>query len=330
MPKLDQNAGNETEPDFEDNQEPEAVVEAPADSQSSTTPMSPEEQEEHDAEAAGVNIDEKAEKKIRNTELKALKKDLKELGTLYGGGKTSMINVAERVTQAAMKKAVSLADAENIYDLFHNAAEAKATIDDAGVVPDAAVEEKPLSKDAAENKKQQVRKFEQFIELGNKFDETAEDLIRRARNIHLKALAGNRDTVKPGSTYTILVAIARANKTRKESQGVMSDQEINDYLYVAPKPENAQADEWKKVEQAIDAVQAALRGGRGDNARAPIEAHTVPGQHLLRALEELRQALGAGAPERLDALDKAESDRAQKLDEANALKATKGKRKKAA
>ena len=344
MVKLDPNAGQDTEAhevDFEQELPPdEAEVTGEATQQSEPVnegPTEPSEQEQADLEAAGVNTDEVNETKARKREHKLLMKDLKEYGTLYGGGKTSMINLAERVVESAMKKAISPADAGNVYDTFKKAAEAKATMDTGDVIPDAAAEENAPIATNEESYKAQVRKIEDFIALGNTFDDSedgASDLIRRARNIHIKLLEGNRETVKKGSTYTILTGIAAAHvgrqAKRKVSQGPMTDDEIHKHLWVEPKPENQPADEWSKVEQALAAANSAQRGGRGENPRPAITADTLAGKHLQEAIESLRQCLGEGAPERLQKMEAAEAEAQRLKDQAAADKAAKKASKKKA
>ena len=331
--QLDPNAGQDTDVEFEADPNgelsettPESGDESP-DSDPGTTP------EEQDAlDAAGVNVNEADDAKTRKREFNLLKKDVRDYGTLYGGGKTSMINLAERIVEAAQKKAVTPADASNMYDIFKKAADAKSTTTE-GVVPDeAAVENAPIV-DKTESYDTQVRKIKDFITLGNTFDDDemgAVDLIKRAKAIHFELLKADRTTLKKGSTYTILCGVAAAHvgaqAKRKVSQGPMTDDEIRKYLFV-PKPADVgPADEWKKVQDALNSASAAKKGGRGEGARQPITSDTLAGQHLDRAIEALRECLGAGAPERLAAIEAEEAEAQRAIDEAAAKKAAKGKK----
>lgn len=327
--QLDPNAGQDVDVEFEADPNAELQDSPTHESEENgdeATEAAPTQQEQDDLEAAGVNIDEAAENKARKREHKALMKDVKEYGTLYGGGKTSMINLAERLVEGAQKKAVTADDAQFIYDTFKKAADAKATTPE-GVIEDAAVQDNAPIVDNEESYKAQIAKIENFITLGNTFDEEgagAVDLIRRAKSIHFELLKGNRETLKKGSTYTILCGVAATHvgkyAKRKVSQGPMTDEELRDWLWVAPKPEADPADEWKKVEDALNAAKAAKRGGRGENRRAPITSDTLAGQHLDNAIHELRECLHHGAPNRLQKIEAEEAEAQRKADDAEAKK----------
>lgn len=296
--------------------QPHAVgAEVPQHSESETNgdeePTAEEQaQTEADLEAAGVNISEAQEEKVRRREYKALIKDVKEYGANKGVGATSMINLAERVTEAAMKHAIYPDDGNAIYDAFAEARDKKGQLDDVGAVPDEANMEKAPNQSTEDSYNSQLSKIKSFIKLGNKHDKSAGDLVRRVRNIHIGLLKGDRETLKKGSTYTIMTSLASANEKRTTAQGVMTDQEIRDYLYVAPKPETAK-DGIGKMEDALASCKAARKGGKD---RDPID-----NVHLDNAISELRQAIGECDPARLAEIDKkeaeAEAERIQKEEE---------------
>lgn len=273
--------------------EPEATTEA--------TPED-DEQTQADLEAAGVNMDEAAEEKQQKKWKKLLLKDVEKYGMAHGSGKSSMINLAERVTEAAMRKTIYPDNTEEIYDAFRNAAEAKGQLPDVGVIPDAAVAENTPIESSEESRSSQVSKLKGFIKLGNRWDTDATDIIRRARNLHFQVLKGDRRGVRKGSTYTILCGVVSKQMARTTAQGALSDADIHEYLSVPIKPEKA-ADGYTKVEQALMAAVAA-RKGSDKSQREPIESDA-----LEAAIENLRQCLGEGAPERLAEIDKEAADK---------------------
>lgn len=291
---------------FEDqtNSESETVVTDEA------APSADEEaQTEADLEAAGVNIDEAQEEKVRAREKRALMTAVKQYGGLYGGGKTAMINLAERVTEAAMKKAIDGSNVEEIYKAYKEAADKKGQLDDAGIIPDTATMEKAPVQTNEDSYKSQLSKLGHFVTLGNKFDEDAGDFVRRVRNIHIKLLEGDRSTLKVGSTYSIMSQLASVCHKRNVTQGVMTDSEIHDWLYV-PKVENAPVTGPKKILDALIAAESAKKGGK--------EREGIDNVHLDAAILELQQALGEVGKELLDAhvaeKAKAEADAQAKAD----------------
>lgn len=320
----------------EDNDD-NVVIEDEANSESETVETSPSADEaaqtEADLEAAGVNIDEAQEEKVRAREKRALMSAVKQYGGLYGGGKTAMINLAERVTEAAMKKAIDGSNTKEIYDAYKEAADKKGQLDDAGIIPDTATMEKAPVQTNEDSYKSQLSKLGHFITLGNKFDEDAGDFVRRVRNIHIKLLEGDRSTLKVGSTYSIMSQLASVNHKRNVTQGVMTDDEIHDWLYV-PKVENAPVTGPKKI---LDALIAAESAKKGSNSGAhPREG--IDNVHLDAAILELQQALGEVGKELLDAhvaeQAKAEAEAQAKADakaakaaEAAANKGKRGRRK---
>lgn len=318
-----ENVGEEQDLDvtFEDFSNPESTTDAEETSQDPegevTHESEPEpeptaeetSQTEQDLENAGINRSDKSAQAEKRRETTALMTDVRKLGEAHGAGKTSMIGLAERVTEAAMKRAIAPSDAGNIYDKFRDAANKKGQIDDSGVIPDDAVSENAPIMSSEESRLAQVSKLGNFIELGNKFDVDASDLVRRARNIHLEQLKGDRKTLMKGSTYTILVSVASANVKRKSNQGVMTDDEIHKHLW-RPAPVETPKDGIAKLEQALDAVKAAKKGSK--------EREAILNPRLDDIISELRQAIGEEDPARLQAIEdeeaKAEADRKAKED----------------
>ena len=315
--KLD-NVGEEAEVIFEDFSQPDettdgSAVNDPATPESEPAPTPEEDaQTEADLDAAGVNTSEKDAARARRIETTALYRDVKALGKAHGAGKTSMIGLAQRITASAMKRAIAPDDAGDIYDEFREAANTKAELPDVGVIPDAAVSENAPIETNDESRQTQVSKLRNFIELGNKFDETASELIQQGLSTHIKLLAGDRKTLMKGSTYTILVSLASANAKRKTSQGVMTEDEIEKHLYRAPAAETPK-DGVAKLEQALEAVKAAKKGAK--------EREAILNPRLDDIISELRQAIGEEDPSRLAAIeaeeDEAEAERKRKEDAKN-------------
>ena len=263
-------------------------------------------QEAADLEAAGVNTSEADDEKARKRQYRQLIKKVASLGTEYGAGKISMIALAETVTEAAMRKAVYPDDAEALYDKFKEMADDKATIDDAGLVPDAATSEKPDNKTADQSRASQLSKLKNFIKLGNKFNDDAGDLIRRARNIHLEALKGDRVGLKKGSTYSILTGIAGANEKRNDkTENEKTDEEIHKY-HTVPVKEDTTHDGAKKILDALISAKAARNGGK--------EREPVSNVHLDNAINELSQALGEVNADLLTTHEAEEKAKADKRD----------------
>lgn len=283
-------------------------------------------QDQADQEAAGVNATQKDDEAARKRGYRALLKDVGVTGADYGAGKTSMIRLAEVVTEGAMHDIISPEHADEIYDKFRAAADAKGTIEDAGLVPDEATMERAPANDKGDDKSraQQLSKLRAFIKLGNKFTDDASDIVRRARNIHLGLLQGDRKTLKPGSTYTWLCNTATAqlkHATTTKTTHVFSDDEITALM-------TQEVEEPKTKEGAdklLDAIIAAKAAQNGSADRAP-----VPSDELAAAIDYLQQALAAVDPNKLkeyeDRLADAEAKKAEaeaKRAEAAAAKAAK-------
>jgi hypothetical protein len=252
----------------------------------------------------GVNISDADTDKLKARSKREFLRDIDKIGMAYGAGKTSMISLAERTTEAAMDHQIGVDDAEEVYNRFRKNADAKATIDEAGLVPDEAIEDKVASAP------QQVSKLRNFIRLGNKMDTDASDVIRRARNIHIGLLGSgvDRKGVKKGSTYTILVAVAREQLDKARAGQPMTDEDLRKFMSVEV-AETGPKDGAAKVLAALNAATAARDGSEN---RAPVD-HPA----LDAAIDNLRQTLGEIAPDRLQALDdeaaQAELDRQERV-----------------
>ena len=238
-------------------------------------------------------------------------------GADFGAGKTSMIRLAEIVTEAAMNGIISVEHAEEIYDKFRAEADKKGTIDEAGLVPDEALMENPsASKGDDKSKAQQLSKLRAFIKLGNKFDTDASDIVRRARNMHLGLLAGDRKTLKPGSTYNVLYAVATAqmkHATSTKTMHVFTDDELSAIMSddaKADRPDPTGAD------KILDALKSAVSARKGTAERAP-----APSEELDNAIQWLEQALAATNPELLSEYEKSVEEAEQKKAEAEAKRA---------
>jgi hypothetical protein len=283
------------------------------DANGDVTQQSDATQEEPEEELSNVSASEQEKTLVR--EKRALLKDVGLIGAAYGAGKTSMISLAERVTEAAMSGSINPKDAEDIYNRFKEKADAKATLDDlTSPVPDAATADKPSQVDDDKSKKQQLSKLRSFIKLGNEYEDDGLDIVRRARNIHLRMLEGDRKAVMQGSTYTILVSVA--SHQVKDGKGVpMTDDEIEDFLGVE-QHDKAPPDGMAKLEAALANAKAAQKGGK---ERAPIES-----EHLDRAIQALREAIAEqpNGEERLKAID----EKANKQEEKAAVAAFKASR----
>jgi len=198
-----------------------------------------------------------------------------------------------------------------IYDKFREGVVAKSTYEDAGVVPDEAAMERAPKENGDKSRDQQLSKLRQFIYLGNKYETDALDLVRKARNMHIDLLrqaAGSDEAkrgVKPGSTYSILVDVARAQlKKQKEAveagkrsgvkhvglAPVLTDAELS-ALMTQKVQETAPMTGEEKLLAAYITAKAAEKGYKDRNP--------VPSEELTNAIEWLRQALIKTAPDLL-------------------------------
>ncbi len=277
------------------------------------------------AAANGSNAPKDASPRMQ---LNALKRTVMGLGAQHGAGKTSMIALAEVVTEAAQDNILTPDLVGDVYDKFREGVTAKSTYEDAGVVPDEAAMDRIGNVDQDKSREQQLSKLRQFIHLGNKYDSDALDLIRKARNMHIDLLRqalGSAETkkgVKPGSTYSILVDVARAQlKKQKDAleagrksgvkhtglAPVLTDDELS-ALMTQPVKDNQPMTGEEKLLAAYLTALAAEKGGK--------ERNPVPSDELANAIQWLKAALAVTAPDLLkdheDSITQAEQDKAEK------------------
>ena len=325
---------------------PEAEVDAsfsPGETEANPTGNEPEgdagesEQDAADREAAGIpdkptrpaaNGSNAPKDASPRMQLNALKRTVMGLGAQHGAGKTSMIALAEAVVEAAQDNILTPDLVGDIYDKFREGVTAKSSYEDAGVVPDEAAMERIGNVDQDKSREQQLSKLRQFIHLGNKYDSDALDLIRKARNMHIDLLRqalGSAETkkgVKPGSTYSILVDVARAQlKKQKDAleagrksgvkhtglAPVLTDDELSALMTQPVKDTQPMTGEEKLLAAYLTAL-AAEKGGK--------ERNPVPSDELSNAIQWLKAALAITAPDLLkdheDSITQAEQDKADK------------------
>ena len=325
---------------------PEAEVDAsfsPGETEANPTGNEPEgdagesEQDAADREAAGIpdkptrpaaNGSNAPKDASPRMQLNALKRTVMGLGAQHGAGKTSMIALAEAVVEAAQDNILTPDLVGDIYDKFREGVTAKSSYEDAGVVPDEAAMERIGNVDQDKSREQQLSKLRQFIHLGNKYDSDALDLIRKARNMHIDLLrqalgsAEAKKGVKPGSTYSILVDVARAQlKKQKDAleagrksgvkhtglAPVLTDAELNVIMTQPVKDTQPMTGEEKLLAAYLTAL-AAEKGGK--------ERNPVPSDELSNAIQWLKAALAITAPDLLkdheDSITQAEQDKADK------------------
>ena len=233
-----------------------------------------------------------------------LKGEVFKLGALHGGGKTSMIALAETVTEAAQDDAITVEQVPEIYDQFKKGATKASTYEDAGEVSDEAA----LGMAPAKSIEQQLSKLRQFVVLGNRYNTDALDLIRKARNMHIELLraangsAEAKKGIKAGSTYTVLVDVARAqiSKQKKAIEAgktsgvkhtglapVLTDEELRDIM-TQDVPESVDKTGEDYLLDTLIKAKATRKGSDKRNAITSVE--------LDNAIEWLRTALGSVAP----------------------------------
>ena len=282
--------GNDTDQDIAD-QEAAGVAPAP------TRPTA-------HAQGNGSNSPRTVSPKAQFNKLKA---DVFKLGALHGGAKTSMIALAETVTEAAMEDAITVEQVPDIYDSFKKGATKASVYEDAGEVSDEAA----MGMAPAKSIEQQLSKLRQFVILGNRYQSDALDLIRKARNMHIELLrAANGDAevkkgIKPGSTYSVLVDVARLQlKKQKEAieagkkSGVKhvglaplaTDTELRDLMTQEVKETIEKTGEDYLLD-TLNKAKATYRGSKTRNA--------ITSDELANAIEWLRQALAKADPDML-------------------------------
>jgi hypothetical protein len=279
------------------------------------------------AHASNGMGDNKRENVSPKMQLNALKRTIMALGAQHGAGKTSMIALAETVTEAAQDGIITEALVGDIYDKFREGVSAKSTYETAGEVPDEAALDRIPATTGDKSREQQLSKLRQFIHLGNKYDSDALDLICTARNMHIDLLrqANGSDEarrgIKPGSTYNILVDVARAQLKKQREAVEAGKKSGNKHVGLAPvltrdelsalmtQPiiDKAPMTGEEKLLAAYITAKAAEKGGK--------ERNPVPSDELSNAIQWLRAALAATAPDLLKEheakLAQAEADKAQ-------------------
>ena len=325
-PKID-NVGEETDPanEVETSFVPGEGEANPAGNEVEADPSEADtEQDKADQEAAGV-----ADKPTRpaatpatngsnnprtvspTAQFNKLKSDAQKLGLVYGGGKTSMIALAEIVTEAAQDRAITPEQTKDVYDRFKAGVSKASSYEDAGEVPDDAA----MGSAPAKSIEQQLSKLRQFVILGNTYQFDALDLVRKARNMHIEMLrAANGDAnvkkgIKPGSTYSIMVDVARAQlgKHKKAVEAAkaagqkmagnaptLTDDELRDCMTQAVNEPVDKTGEDYLLDTLIKA-KATFKGSDKRNA--------ITSDELSNAIEWLRAALGKAAPELLSKHD---------------------------
>jgi hypothetical protein len=245
------------------------------------------------------------------TQYNNLKNKVLGLGKLHGGGKTSMIALAEAVVEAAQDGAITPEQTSEVYDKFKEGVTKASSYEDAGEVSDEAA----MGAAPAKSLEQQLSKLRQFVYLGNKYESDALDLVRKARNMHIELLRvanGSADAkkgVKPGSTYAILVDVARAQlkkqkdaveagkKTGVKHTGlapVLTDDELRGLMTQEVKEPVDKTGEDYLLDTLIKA-KATYKGSDKRNA--------ITSEELANAIEWLRQALAKAAPDLLSQHD---------------------------
>lgn len=258
-----------------------------------------------------------------------LKQEVAKLGMLHGGGKTSMIALAEAVVEAAQDGAITPEQTSEIYDKFKEGVTKASTYEDAGEVPDEAA----MGAAPAKSIEQQLSKLRQFVYLGNKYESDALDLIRKARNMHIELLrtAGAnpeaKKGIKPGSTYSVLVDVARlqlkkqkdaveaGKKSGQKHTGlapIVSDDELRALMTQEVREPVDKTGEDKLLDTLILA-RATYKGSDKRNA--------ITSEELANAIEWLRQALAKADPDMLAQYDADEAAAAQAKAQAAADKA---------
>ena len=137
---------------------------------------------------------------------------VQKLGELHGGGKTRMIALAEVVTEAAQDGVVTVEQSARNLRPLQGWRDQGVNLRGRG----RSLRRSGAWRGSGEVNRAAVSKLRQFVILGDKYESDALDLVRKARNMHIELLrAANGDAevkkgIKPGSTYSVLVDVARA------------------------------------------------------------------------------------------------------------------------
>lgn len=227
------------------------------------------------------------------------------IGTQHGNGKKALVVLAQTITEGAGLQVIKPTAAKTFYKKFRSASDKKAVVEGGKVI-------------GAEGNegswKVQVSKLNSFIKFGNGWREEASDVINKAITVHTGLLANPADkaALKLTSTYSALVSVARehikrlANDTLK---GIPMDEEELRQFFLGDEPTPKTGADY--VESAIKSLKTAQKGKAAkdddENARAPVDDEGVE-----QAIITLREVLGRIAPEKLDAMIKAEEKAAEK------------------
>jgi hypothetical protein len=250
-----------------------------------------------EAEEDRANVSANQQEKLARLERNALLKEVGKIGATMGASAIGMINLAETVTEGAMHRAFAPDHAEEIYDRFQENRNAKATLDDVGLVPDlSATGDVRKDEEKSDNSRTvQLSKLRAFIKLGNRFEDDAADVVRRARNLHIEAMRGDRSCMKKGSTYTQMYSTAVAQCKKDRAGRIMTDDEIR-AIWTTEAP--AEKEPKDGIGKLIDALNSVIAAGKGGRERAALGVETVA-----PAYDALRRLIGELDPERLAAAE---------------------------
>jgi cob(I)alamin adenosyltransferase len=238
-----------------------------------------------------------------------------------------MIKLAEEVTEAAQDGAITVEQIPEIYDQFKTGVTKASTYEDAGEVSDEAA----MGMAPAKSIEQQLSKLRQFVILGGKYESDALDLIRKARNMHIELLrSANGDAevkkgIKPGSTYTVMVDVARAQlkknkdaldaaklaKTPHTLAPLLDDRELHSLMtQEVREPVDKTGEDY-----LLDTLIKARATAKGSDKRNAITC-----EELDNAIQWLRAAMGKVAPDMLAAYDADEAAAHQAREDAKRAK----------
>jgi cob(I)alamin adenosyltransferase len=257
----------------------------------------------------------------------ALKRKVQELGEQHGKGKTSMIALAEAVTESAQDGAITVEQVPEIYDQFKAGVTKKSNYEDAGEVSDEAA----MGMAPAKSIEQQLSKLRQFVILGGKYESDALDLIRKARNMHIELLrSANGDAevkkgIKPGSTYTVMVDVARAQlKKNKDALDAAKLAKTPHTLAPVLTTDELRAFMTQEVREPVDKTGEDYLLDTLIKARATFKGsdkrNAITCEELTNAIEWLRAAMGKVAPDMLAAYDAEEAAAHQAREDAKRAK----------
>ncbi len=226
---------------------------------------------------------------------------VRQYGEQSGAGDQSRVSLALDAVRAASDGLIGTDDAEEVYELFQQGKFKKR----------GEIYEKEGSF------KQQVSKIRQVIRVGAELFDDGVDVLQRAYDLRVLA-AKNDETRKAlkGSTFDFLIDVSRRQNDESQAGVALTDDEIHGIMF----PD-------KKDRTRIDEIKSILKRLEGwrDGKKATDTKEGVPAddnQNLEAMIDYAREYwfdLEPGARE-------AEAEKAQKLDEANALLAALGRK----